>query len=123
MFRKRSPRLYHNQLNKFKLELNLNIAGSEFFGILGDLSEEGLCAVIPAGDDENEIATEIGAEIRGSILGKEMSEVLEFDARVAWQDMAEFRNAHSFLLGIEFLTRVALPAPLQEFLNEAVVDS
>lgn len=122
MFRKRTPRLYHNQLNKFKLELNLNIAGSEFFGILGDLSKEGLCAVIPV-NDKGEVATEIGAEIQGTILGRDLSEELEFDARVAWQEMTEFRGKHSFLLGIEFSRPVDLPPSLAKSLEESVVDS
>ncbi|MCR9142853.1 MAG: PilZ domain-containing protein [bacterium] len=115
MLLKRSPRLYHNVLNKFKLELSLNIAGSEFFGILGDLSEDGLCAVIPV-EDGSMLATENGGEVHGSILGKDLREELKFDARIAWQEMATFKGKHSFLLGIEFIESVKLPEVLQETL-------
>ena len=115
MFPKRSPRLYHNVLNKFKLELSLNIAGSDFFGILGDLSQEGLCAVIPL-DDDITMATEVGAEVHGAILGEDLIEELKFDARIAWQEMANFKGKHSFLLGIEFAHAIRLPPVLKETL-------
>jgi hypothetical protein len=117
VFPKRSPRLYHNDLNKFKLELSLNIAGSEFFGILGDLSRDGLCAVIPV-EAGGMLATEEGAEIHGAVLGRDLVEELNFDARIAWQEMADFRGKHSFLLGIEFLRPVQLPRILQNTLEQ-----
>ena len=111
MFRKRSPRLYHNELNRFKLELSLNIAGTDFFGILGDLSRDGLCAVVPV-EPGDMLATEDGAEIHGVILGKDLVEKMQFDARIAWQEMEKFRGEHACLFGLEFLREVELPSDL-----------
>lgn len=118
MFPKRSPRIYSNDLNKFKLELSLQIAGSDFFGILGDISASGLCAVIPlaAGDS---LATEIGGEIFGTVLGRDLSEELQFEATVAWQEVATFEGKHSCLLGIEFSGSMDLPQILQAAIEQS----
>ncbi len=112
MFPKRAPRVYSNQLNKYKLELSLQIAGSDFFGILGDLSTSGLCAVIPLAEGDS-LATEIGGEIFGSVLSREMEEEMRFEATVAWQEVAEFQGKHSCLMGLEFSGQQRLPDVLQ----------
>lgn len=112
MFRQRSPRIYANDLNQFKLELNLNLAGEEFFAYLGDISEDGLCAIVPM-DGDGVLHTDVGAEIEGVLLGKNLEEQMHFQARVAWQDMGNVKGRNSYLVGVEFSSPVYLPAPVQ----------
>lgn len=118
MFPKRAPRVYSNDLNEYKLELSLQIAGSDFFGILGDLSASGLCAVIPLAEGDL-LATEIGGEIFGSVLSPEMEEELRFEATVAWQEVADFKGKHSCMIGLEFSGEMQLPYVLRNAIQAA----
>ncbi len=115
MLRMRSPRVYANALNKFKLELNLNIAGEEFFAMLGDISETGLCAVVPVSKGAV-LHTEIGADIEGVLLGKDLEEKMHFVARVAWQSMGTVGKQDAYLVGVEFHQPAPIPAPVKSVL-------
>ncbi|MEQ9364761.1 MAG: PilZ domain-containing protein [Leptospirales bacterium] len=98
------PRVYTNEMNHF--ELRLNAGEKVHVGYVGDISEEGACAVIPGAGP---LAFEKGARLSGSIGGSYLPEEMSFEADVAWQAEGEQRGGKVRLLGLKFTHAVDLP--------------
>lgn len=98
------PRVYTNEMNHF--EVHLKTGDVSLSGYVGDISEEGLCAVIPG---ENLPAVEKDAAVSGKIGGSYLQSEMTFDARVVWQSEIEQRGGRVRLLGLQFSQSVDLP--------------
>lgn len=100
------PRVYTNEMNHFTVRLCEAGSGTEYTGYVGDISEEGLCAVLP-GEAEREFSAEV--ELKGEIGGSYLPENMSFAARLVWQSASEERGESVRLLGLQFQDQVDLP--------------
>lgn len=98
------PRVYTNEMNHFEVHLDLGDNGAT--GYIGDISEEGMCAVVP-GDDTP--GFEKDAPLTGKIGGSYLPEEMRFEAEVVWQSASEQRGQKVQLLGLKFTKAVDLP--------------
>ncbi len=99
------PRVYTNEMNHFTVRLS-EADGTEFTGYVGDISEEGLCAILP-GEAGREFAAEV--VLKGEIGGSYLPENMSFSARLVWQAAGEERGETVRLLGLQFQDKVDLP--------------
>jgi hypothetical protein len=108
MFHQRSkPRVYTNEMNHFQVRLETGVdAELRLSGYVGDISEEGMCAVIPG---EGLLPVEKGSAARGAVSGSYMPEPMPFEARVIWQSESEQRGEKVRFLGLQFAQGVDLP--------------
>ncbi|MCR9142813.1 MAG: PilZ domain-containing protein [bacterium] len=104
MQQRNKPRVYTNEMNHF--EIRLSPGESVHTGYVGDISEEGVCAVIPG---EESVSFEKGARLSGTIGGSYLSEEMSFEAEVAWQASGEQRGRQVRLVGLKFTKSVDLP--------------
>lgn len=98
------PRVYTNEMNHF--EVRLNQAEAVHTGYIGDISEEGMCAVIPGSKSPG---IEKGAHLSGTIGGSYLPEEMAFEAELVWQSAGEQRGQQAQLLGLRFTSAVDLP--------------
>ena len=101
---RRRPRVYTNEMNHF--EVILEAGESRWAGYVGDISEEGMCAVLPG---SAWVAADEGGILRGRIGGSYLSSELNFEARVVWQSSSEHRGQAVQLVGLQFSGAVELP--------------
>lgn len=100
------PRVYTNEMNHFTVRINDAQSGTEFAGYVGDISEEGICAILP-GEAEREFTDQ--ATLQCEIGGSYLPESMAFAARLVWQAAGEQRGESVRLLGLQFQEQVDLP--------------
>lgn len=109
MFQERNkPRVYSSEMNNFRVHLDLGGQGV-LEGYLGDISEEGMCAILPGGV-ELQLAKD--DRIKGSIGGSYLKEDMPFEARFVWQSGSEHQNRTVRQVGLQFVESVSLPDPI-----------
>ncbi len=109
MFQERNkPRVYTSEMNHFQVRLDLGGSGM-LEGYLGDISEEGMCAILP-GSEELQLAKD--DRVKGSIGGSYLKDDMPFEARFVWQSGSEHNNRSVRQVGLQFMESVSLPDPI-----------
>lgn len=75
-----------------------------FAGELGNISETGLCVLVPG-----RITVRPGVRIRGTVQARHLAVHLEFVGRVAWTAEAVKAGRPCILLGVDFDREIELP--------------
>ncbi|MBI3396379.1 MAG: PilZ domain-containing protein [Spirochaetia bacterium] len=86
--------------------VNIKLPGLKCDGFLGNISEDGLCAIVPF---EGPLGSEPGTEITGEITSRRLAGPLAFQGRLAWVSSSSIHDRPHLLLGIEFKARMDLP--------------
>lgn len=109
MYSERSrPRLSPTDFIDF--ELSIKIGTFDLVGYLGNISEDGLGAIVPgAAPLPSEL---IGTETIGTMKSRRLSKDFSFKGRLAWNTAGQIRNEPHLLLGVQFDQRMALPEEL-----------
>ena len=97
-------RIYNKEFVNFTVQLqkdNKNVQG-----YLGDISDEGMCAILPGIDIGDFIK---GDQLTGTLGGKHLREEMRFDARIIWKSEEEVRKEPALLIGLNFNGRIDLP--------------
>ncbi|MCB1177130.1 MAG: PilZ domain-containing protein [Leptospiraceae bacterium] len=100
-FRK-ATRVYHKDLNHYKV--NFSMDGIEYRGKLGNISENGMCAIMPT-----DFQAPQGSELQGYLLYEPLKEKIEVQGKVAWKTDYEHQNEIQQMFGMEFTGSVEFP--------------
>jgi len=86
--------------------VSLKMGDFDLKGYLGNISENGLCAIIPY---EGERLAEVGLESTGIISSRRLADNIDFKGRVAWASSSPIRGKPHMLVGVEFKSALSLP--------------
>ncbi|MBX7059840.1 MAG: PilZ domain-containing protein [Leptospirales bacterium] len=101
------PRVSPRDFEDYSVQL---LAGDSFFsGMLGNISEDGLCVLIPG---NVEIPDDCRQIERGNILSRHLKEPIEFRGDIVWTAPAEGEHEQLTMAGIHFQSALALPESL-----------
>lgn len=89
--------------------------GFDFRGSLGNISEDGLCVIVPIISGPNEVA--IGTEISGHIDHQAMNIHLDYAGGVAWTEVRPgssigLTTPRALFIGVRFHASMQLPISL-----------
>lgn len=102
------PRLSPTDFIDF--ELSIKVGTFDLVGYLGNISEDGLGAIVPGAEPlPSEL---IGTDASGTMKSKRLPNEFKFKGRLAWNTAGQIRNEPHLLLGIQFDQRMALPEEL-----------
>ncbi len=102
----RSARIAPKDFRDFTVQLHYE--DTVTLGHLGNISETGLCIVLPAGVDFPPEKT----LVEGFVMSRRLPTTLEFTGRVAWKARGDVQGEESLLAGIQFHKSVDLPDAL-----------
>lgn len=97
---RRGIRLKPKEFEEYKVRIDLGELTLE--GSLGNISDSGLCVILP----EDALLDEVGSEVTGAIHSKIRTEYLDFQGRIAWSNLSE--DEKGYLSGIEFSQTIVL---------------
>lgn len=100
-FRK-TTRIYPKDFVDYSVTLNYN--GTIYKGFLGNISENGLCAIMPS-----EFQPNANAIIDGSIIYNPLKDELKITGRLAWKTNYEFQKKNTVMIGMEFTSKIKFP--------------
>lgn len=106
MATERSARIAPKDFRDFTVQLHHEDAVT--LGHLGNISDRGLCIVLPPGVDFPIEKT----PVEGYVLSRRMGEPLEFSGKVAWKAHGTVQGSEYLLAGIQFHTAQDLPDTL-----------
>lgn len=89
--------------------VSLRIGDVEYQGFLGNISEDGLCAVIP---HSGAVEAPIDAPVSGKVVSRRLQAPLAYKGRAAWQSSSQIHNQPHVLIGVQFEKTMTLPDPL-----------
>lgn len=84
--------------------VHLNASGENFSGYLGNISESGLCAIMPS-----TFQPEINDISEGSVLHWPTGDNMEIIGRIAWKTSYEFQKKPHTMIGMEFSETIIFP--------------
>lgn len=100
------PRIAPRDFHDFTVQLHHEDTVS--LGHLGNISETGLCIVLPVGVDFPAEKT----TIEGYVMSRRIKDTLEFGGKVAWKATSSVEGKECLLAGIQFHGPVELPDAL-----------
>jgi hypothetical protein len=84
--------------------VQLHASGENFSGYLGNISEKGLCAIMPA-----TFQPEVDEQSEGSVLHWPTGDNMEIAGRIAWKTAYEFQKKPHTMIGMEFSEAITFP--------------
>lgn len=102
---RRYTRIYHKDLKDYKVVFQF--PDDMFQGSLGNISDGGLCAVLP-----KSFPASRGDLLNGYLLYLPYNEKYKFEGKVAWSSDYEFNGRLHVMIGLEFTSPVTLPEHL-----------
>ncbi|MBP9885694.1 MAG: PilZ domain-containing protein [Leptospiraceae bacterium] len=84
--------------------VQLHTSGENFSGYLGNISETGLCAIMPAS-----FQPEVNEMSEGSVLHWPTGDNMEVAGRIAWKRDYEFQKKPHTMIGMEFSRTITFP--------------
>lgn len=105
MQNRKAPRIYPKDFIDYSIIFDEE--GNSSKGFLGNISEGGLCAVMPL-----EFQASVDTKKKGSILHEPSKEKLPFEGRVAWKLEYEINKQQKLMVGLEFSSPLELPEQL-----------
>ena len=106
MATERSARIAPKDFREFTVQLHYDDAVS--LGHLGNISETGLCIVLPP-------HVEFPAEktlVEGYVMSRRMEDTMEFTGKVAWKALGNVQGTECLLVGVQFHRALELPNTL-----------
>lgn len=100
----RSPRFYPRDFNEYIVHIESGLITLE--GKLGNISESGICVLMP-GDDLSQTSA-----VEGSVIERKTGKRLEFLGDVIWRVNKQLGNKEKFLYGIRFRSPLELTESL-----------
>lgn len=99
---RKSVRIYPKDFLDYSVSVEWD--GNSFNGTMGNISETGMCCILP-------IDTEIekGDRISGCIQNVSSKEQIEYSGKVIWKDQFMIGGQYSYAIGIQFLEVIDLP--------------
>ncbi len=101
------PRVAVREFEDYSVQLLLE--DCFYSGMLGNISEKGLCILIPGAVEIPERSRRIE---RGNILSRYLEERIEFSGDIIWTAPAESHEERLTLAGVEFDAPLELPVQL-----------
>lgn len=89
--------------------VSIQIGAVEYQGFLGNISENGLCAIIP---HSGAVDAPAGVSVSGRVVSRRLEGPLSYKGRAAWQSSSQIHNQPHVLIGVEFEKTMSLPDPL-----------
>ena len=102
---RKAPRIYPKDFADYSVTFEMD--GSQPKGFLGNISEGGLCAVMPP-----DFSCSVDSRLKGFILQESLKEKVPFEGRVAWKIDYEINKVPKVMLGLEFSNSLDLPEQL-----------
>jgi hypothetical protein len=102
---RKAPRIYPKDFADYSVSFELN--GNIQKGFLGNISEGGLCAVMPP-----DFTCELDTTLKGFVLQEPLNDKLNFEGRIAWKLDYEINKSPKLMLGLEFSNPLELPEQL-----------
>lgn len=102
---RRNNRIYHKDLIDYKVFFMEN--GNYVQGGLGNISESGLCAIMPI-----DFSIQAGDELQGYLSYAPQRDEMDISGRVAWVTDYEHHGTPQIMLGVEFFTPLHFPEHL-----------
>ena len=99
---RKADRIFPKDFADYAVQLNAN--GDSFSGYLGNISETGLCAIMPAN-----FPSEVNEINEGSVLHWPTGDNMEIAGRVAWKTNYEFQKKPHIMIGMEFSDKIIFP--------------
>ncbi|MCB1164829.1 MAG: PilZ domain-containing protein [Leptospiraceae bacterium] len=100
---RRSERRAPRDLAQFTVELGDNVSG-----FLQNISEHGLCVVIPV----DQPAMQAKQPVTGRVLGQGIRLEFPFEGKAVWFSLRKLEQVPYVFAGIEFNTRMEIPESL-----------
>lgn len=82
----------------------VEVDGVRYTGFLGNISETGMCAILP-----DNFSGQKGDIITGYVHHIPMDDKIEFSGKLVWTEDYEFRHKKYIMVGIQFTEMVDLP--------------
>jgi len=100
------PRIAPRDFEDYSVQI---LIGDEFFsGPLGNISEVGLCIVVPA---QVELPEDAVID-RGSIHGRRLEDPIQFQGKIVWSAPTDALGEPATAAGVEFSREIDLPDAL-----------
>jgi glyoxylate utilization-related uncharacterized protein len=99
---RKADRIFPKDFADYAVHINTN--GENFSGYLGNISETGLCAIMPAN-----FQAEVNEINEGSILHWPTGDNMEITGRIAWKTNYEFQKKPHIMIGMEFSDKIIFP--------------
>ena len=78
--------------------------GFNYNGYLGNVSETGMCGILPLSFTVNK-----GESIKGHIHHIPLDDHIDFSGKVVWSEEYQFQKKQHVMIGVQFLELVELP--------------
>jgi hypothetical protein len=99
---RRAIRVYHKDFQDYFV--NIEIEGIFYRGNLGNISETGLCAILP-----EDFVAMTNIIVSGSVEYIPLKDHLDFIGRIAWKTPYEFHRRKFVMIGMEFTQKIIFP--------------
>lgn len=105
MQNRKAPRIYPKDFIDYAITFGEE--GKTSKGFLGNISEGGLCAVMPIDFQVN-----VDSKEKGFIIHEPSKEKIPFEGRVAWKLEYDINKQPKLMIGLEFSAPLELPEQL-----------
>jgi hypothetical protein len=99
---RRATRIYHKDLAHYKVNISFN--GVNYKGNLGNISENGMCAILPS-----DFIAPQGSYLKGFLFYEPLKEKILIEGKLAWKTDYEYHNESMVMFGMEFSEQVVFP--------------
>ncbi len=89
--------------------VSIRIGDAEYQGFLGNISQNGLCVIVP---HSGQVDAPAGVSVNGKVVSRRLEVPLAYHGRAAWQSSSQIHNQPHVLIGVEFEDAMTLPDPL-----------
>lgn len=100
------PRIAPKEFADYSVQVTLE--DRYFTGKMGNISEEGMCVLIPG----SVAVSDSGSAVKGTIQSRQLADTIGFNGSVAWASDAAVANRPHTLVGVKFDRSVELPVSL-----------
>lgn len=99
---RRAERIFPKDFADYSVQLHAG--GENFSGYLGNISETGLCAIMPVN-----FRLEVNDLSEGSVLHWPTGDNMEIAGRIAWRMSYEYQKKPHVMVGMEFSETITFP--------------
>lgn len=103
---RKDTRIYPKEFTDYKIRLDWDELTLE--GYLGNISDSGICVILP----HDYLKDDIGSTITGAILSHTYEEYFEFQGKIVWTRIEKKGQKSNYILGIQFTEPIQLSGSL-----------
>ncbi|MEM7181744.1 MAG: PilZ domain-containing protein [Spirochaetota bacterium] len=108
---RKSTRVYPKDLIDYSARINVN--GAYYSGMLGNLSDTGVCVILPENFPKEE-----GVEVIGIVHYVPLNEKIEFAGKIIWTKNYFFQNKSRVMIGVQFFEKINNTSPYPNFIKD-----